>query len=652
MLRGRRSHYRGIVRNESSANEWLKQRLSQPPCKEKWWEATDPVPPAPLFPRYIENPAPVKRFSLADWSGHNAFMAGIQNSASGFINGAPVFGVLTAPAPVPAPEPQLLSQPIYQQVLHQPEWVPEPQLPSQPIYQQVFHQPEWVPESQPPELASVVVYPANNVNFNTPCEPAVPALGQAIDIYNHNATPLYVTPQEPAPIVPTPMEVDIPEQVETLPEAMEDVQVDVQNTTGFMSVEQMEDDLVDHFEALANAQASVSDNTNAGQADNAQDDQPGYESLDDRMGASPFNDCKIREKQTPTKSQSQPMHKPKSDKPHALSSSVQSSSTTPSKSLGGGLQASMYNANNLASAAQTPSSQALSSTLQSKPPVKQSPLTKALAQLSNPQMPLPQAQQTIAQSSPAPPMSQFSVPQVQLPQVPATTPKPKQTVQQMPLPQALPQTLQPQPTTSQMAWPQPAPPVSEPQQTMVLPPLKPQQTTQQKPSTQALPQKPKPQPTTSQLTGSETTSSTPKPKQTTSQEPSSQALPQMPQVQKAMASTRRIATPKSRKAMINQAEKPSSTTAAQAPAPKPKAAARLPGKSKPANATSVLYTEPGPSVPKKDKGKGRATQPPVLVDEEDDFEDKVCEFMDGGLSNEQAYIMAEHYFNQRRISRR
>ncbi|KAI1656885.1 hypothetical protein F4813DRAFT_397134 [Daldinia decipiens] len=621
-----------------------------------------------------------KRFSLADWPGHHAFLSGLENSASGFLNGAPVFGALTAPAPVP---------------------VPELQLPPQPIYQQVFHQPEWVPESQPPQIASVVVYPANNVNINTPCEPAVPALGQAIDIYNHNATHLYITPQEPAPVLPAPMEVDIPEQEEILDPM--DIWEDVQehDVLGFMSVEEMEAE-------LANADDN---NTNVGQNDKS-DEKPGYESLDDRMGASPFNDCKIRKDQTPTTSQSRPLHKPKSIKPRALSSSgsssdssnggltqdstyrynskgkavskpsVQSSSTSQSNSLGGGLQASMYNANNLASAAQTPSSQALPSALQSKPTVNQSPLAKAFAQFTVPQMPLPQAQPTIAQSpsalplsqlsvpqmplpetqfqayspaamaakafprvfSPVPvvPMSEFSVPQVQLPQVPPSTPKPKQTVQQMPLPQDLPQTPKPKPTTSQLTWPQPAPSTSEPRQTMpqVLPPLKPDQTIQQKPPTQDLPQTPKPQPTTS----------TSKPKQTTPQEPSTQALPQMLKAQKEMAG-RRIATPKSRKAMINQAEKPSSTTAAQEPAPKKPQAPRLPGKSKPANATSTLYT-----VPVSSKGKGPAAKPvasqPEFVDEEEDFEDKVCEFMDGGLSHEQAYTMAEHYFNQRKLNRR
>ncbi|KAI2783661.1 hypothetical protein F4815DRAFT_502681 [Daldinia loculata] len=690
------------ARDRYFCDKWLEEKSKQrndKPYRPIRRHIAVPPPARPLFSRRLEG-RERKRYSLADFPHHHVFMSCLENSAPTFLNGAPVLGALTAPAPVP---------------------VPEPQLPPQPIYQQVFHQLEWVPESQPPQIASVVVYPANNVNVNTPCEPAVPALGQAIDIYNYNAMPLYVTPQEPAPIVPTPMEVDIPEHEEFLPEQM-DVQEDVQehDIPGFMSVEQMEDELVNHHDALTNAQANVNDNTNVGQADKKPDDKPGYESLDERMGASPFNDCKIRKDQTPTKSQSRPMRKPKSFKPRALNSSdsssdssnddptqdstyryhskgkavskpsVQSSSTSQSNSLGGGLQASMYNVNNLASAAQTPSSQALPSALQSTPTANQSPLTQASSQFSVPQMPLPQAQPTIAQSpsalpmsqfsvpqmplpqtqfqahsttasaaqafprvfSPVPvaPMSEFSVPQVQLPQVQPSTPKPKQTVQQMPLPQALPQTPKPKPTTSQLTWPQPAPPTSEPQQTMVLPPLKPQQTIQQKPSTQALPPTPKPQPTTSQLTWPETTPSTPKPKQTTPQEPSSQALPPMLKAEKAMAPARRMATPKSRKALINQAEKPSSTTAAQKPAQKPQAP-RLPGKSKPANATSTLYTEPVSS-----KGKGPAAKPaasqPEFVDEEDDFEDKVCEFMDGGLSHEQAYTMAEHYFNQRRLNRR
>lgn len=71
-----------------------------------------------------------------------------------------------------------------------------------------------------------------------------------------------------------------------------DVQEDVQehDIPGFMSVEQMEDELVNHHDALANANANANNNTNVGQADKKPGDKPGYESLDDRMGASPFNE--------------------------------------------------------------------------------------------------------------------------------------------------------------------------------------------------------------------------------------------------------------------------------------------------------------------------------------------------------------------------
>lgn len=57
-----------------------------------------------------------------------------------------------------------------------------------------------------------------------------------------------------------------------------------------MSVKQMENELINHYDVLTNAQANANDNTNVGQANKKPDDKPGYESLDDRMGASPFNE--------------------------------------------------------------------------------------------------------------------------------------------------------------------------------------------------------------------------------------------------------------------------------------------------------------------------------------------------------------------------
>ncbi|OTB19220.1 hypothetical protein K445DRAFT_8275 [Daldinia sp. EC12] len=693
--------------------------------------------------------------------------------ASTHINGAPIIG----PFPIPLiAGPQIPPVQPYEPLFHN------------PTYGTVVPEPEWEPQVTPPQIQSVVVY-------NPPAELyAAPAVDQPIAMCNLDGTTIYPEdPEGPADISmededeePSPVDNSIPmEKDEEQPAVMS-----VEDMEGFLAQPQT-------FQSTVNANANI-----------PPVDYSGYESFDDTMDGSPYNNCKIRTfLQAPVQSQFQPMvqpaitmpaapqpsgrpiAKPKSVKPRALRSSstssssslssledverrlasnpapvpapapapapvtynkfmskygmgqqpsVASSSTSQGLSLGAtfqGLQSSMYNVPGPVSkdldmletpqAPQMPSSQALPPAMQPKTTPSKSPLAMALSQMPLQQVPfLGQPMPTATPAPSVPSISQLSVPQMPLPQVPFNVPTPVLS----PLPPT------PSPLSAKVPLPfyglmpaTPPTPTPQPKSTQVLPPLKPQQTTQQKPSLQAVPNAPKAQTTVPGLTWPTAVSEVAKPPQVAPQMPAPQvppaappAAPKPPKVSSQLAlpepepilvtiqessepdpvvkasqaqmSGRRVAVPKSRKAMTsinpyqgtdvvtsstsgNAAMTPK--TNVQAPAPKPPQPLCLPGKSKPTNPASTITTTYSAAGPSDYKGKGPATNLPELsnepmwpnrpgpkdvararadkkimasptinVDKVYEFEDKVVQFEGMGYDQDVAIGMANDYFDR------
>ncbi|KAI1465475.1 uncharacterized protein F4812DRAFT_461784 [Daldinia caldariorum] len=471
-----------------------------------------------------------------------------------FINGAPFIGAIPPP-PMP---------------------IAGPQIPPVQPYQPVFYLPEGESQAQPGQVQSVVVYPTQ---FE-----AAPAIDQPIMMHNLDGTPAIIEVPEDEEMVPAPSpmvvdEEDIPEHT-----PMEEDEVDP-----VMTEEEMEAYLT---ELVLESQPSQSEvHVNDQPVDNS-----GYESLDDVMGGSPYNNCKIRlSSQAPAKSQFQPMTQPAATQPSSSSRRIAkpralrslsnassssdlsslsdveqrlglteaSSSTSQSQSQGTpfkGLHSSMYNNQGLQSSMhnvlspvpedvdmsetfvpQMPSSQALPPAMQPKTTPSESPLAKALSQVPLPQVPF-QGQLPMPTATPSPSVpsiSQLSVPQQQLPQGPFNVP-----VVPMSALSPLPPTPESQPTPAPLPWfgfmpATPPTPTPQPKQQQVLPPLKPQSTSQQKPSTKAAPTAPKAQATVHKLTWPsdvpQTQKAPEKTQPTTSQKPAPKALPQSPKPPKVSA---------------------------------------------------------------------------------------------------------------------
>ncbi|KAI1804713.1 hypothetical protein F4811DRAFT_570799 [Daldinia bambusicola] len=495
-----------------------------------------------------------------------------------FINGAPFIGAIPPP-PMP---------------------IAGPQIPPVQPYERVFHQPEGESQAQPGQVQSVVVYPSQSF------DPA-PAVDQPIMMHNLDGTPAIIEVSEEEEMVPAPSPMEGVEQ--HIP--MDEAEVDP-----VMTEEEMEAYLTELAEQSQPSQSVVHVN-----------DQPvdhsGYESLDDVMGASPYNNCKIRfSSQAPAQSQFQPMTQPAATqpsssryiaKPRALRSLSNVSSSSDLSSLsdveqrlglvptpapfpntynkftrkyGAGLQPSGASSSTSQSQSQGTPFKGLQSSMynvlspvpedldMSEPPVQQMPSSQAL-------LPAMQPKTTPSENPLAKALSQVPPPQVpfqgQLP-MPTVTPSPsvpsisQLSVPQMQLPQGPFQVpVVPMPTLS------PLPPTPEPQPTPApLPFIGPMPVTPSTPTPQ--PQQQKVLPPL-------------KPQSTSQQKPSTKAAPTAP---KAKATVGKLTWPSDVPQTQKTQEKPQQTTQ-QKPAPKALPQTPKPQPPKPPKVSAQLAL---PEVPK------------------------------------------------------